>query len=224
VIEISVDAEVLEAAMRRLEKVPYAMQRAIIPAVSEMMQRVRDQLAAYLRSDVPLPDKLAVGAIRLLSVRLQGNSVAGEIVVRSPMIPLIYYDVQPATITARPGMPSRRWPGFTYALRSGERRGSLSRIFGAGLPFVARMPGGHLGVYFRTGSEAKRPSGLWGKGAREVKAHQAIKEDYGPSVQYHIANPQVEQVLINRAEEAFPVILSKYVEQAIATHAEGEKS
>ena len=222
-IEITVDAEELDAAMRRLEKVPYAMQRAIIPAVSELMQRVRGQLADYLRSEVPLPEKLASRAIKLSAVRLDGNRVSGEITVRSPHLPLIHYDVSPAEITARLGLPSRRWPGFSYGLRAGERRRSEDYPHSAGKPFVARMPGGHLGVYYRPGHKSGvRKSGLWGQGGRGLKAHAAIKEAYGPDVQYHIANQDVEQSVMDRAAEAFPIILSRYVEQALARQAAGE--
>jgi hypothetical protein len=221
-IAITVDPAQLDAAMRRLDKVPYAMQRAIIPAVSAMMHEVRGYLAVYLQTEVPLPGKLAVRTIRLSGVRMQDNGAFGEVTVRSPHLPLIHYDVLPADITARLGVPSRRWPGFTYALRSGERRQSKDLVSGAGLPFVARMPGGHLGVYSRPGYRSGvRKSGLWGTGRRGSKPHMAIKELYGPDVQYHVATPNVEQSVIDRATANFPAVLSRYVDQAIAAHASG---
>ncbi|MDR2573269.1 MAG: hypothetical protein LBC94_02800 [Desulfovibrio sp.] len=83
-------------------------------------------------------------------------------------------------------------------------------------PFIARMPGGHLGVYFRTGYQSgARQGGLWGKGKRGAKAHAAIKQLYGPDAQYHVADPAVEQAVIDRAAGVFPSILARYVEQAI---------
>ncbi|MCL2459131.1 MAG: hypothetical protein FWF31_09890, partial [Desulfobulbus sp.] len=148
-IEITVDPAQLDAAMQRLAKVPYALQRAILPAVHEMLRGVADQLADYLESDVPLPAKIARKAIKISGVKLEGDKVTGEVNVRSPHVPLIHYDAQPDSITARPGVASRSWPGFSYSLRTGERRRSENLIKGAGLPFIARMPGGHLGVYFR---------------------------------------------------------------------------
>jgi hypothetical protein len=222
-IELQIDASEIDRAMRRLEKIPYAMQRAVIPAVSEMMRDVADQLADHLESEVPLPAKLSRKAVRVGSVSVRGNVVSGDIKVRSAHLPLIHYDVQPGDITARAGLPSRRWPGFTYALRAGERRQSRDLINGAGLPFIARMPGGHLGVYFRPGYNAGprsggRASGLWGKGSRGEKSHASIKELYGPDVQYHVADPAVEQAVIDRAADTFPVILSRYVEQAITAY------
>jgi hypothetical protein len=215
-IEIRIDASEIDRAMRRLEKVPYALQRAVIPAVAEMMRGMAEHLSDYLESDIPLPAKLSRKAIRIGSVRLQGNAVSGEIVARSAHIPLIDYDAQPNAITARPGLSSRNWPGFTYTLRVGARRQSRDLIKGAGLPFIARMPGGHLGVYFRTGYQSGvRKSGIWGKGGRGEKAHAAIKQLYGPDVQYHIRNPAVEKMVVDYATDAFPIILDRYVEQAI---------
>ena len=215
-IEISIDPAQLDMAMRRLEKVPYALQRAVIPAVSALMRGVADQLADHLESEIPLPVKLARKSVRIGAVNLRGNVVSGEIRVRSAHIPLIHYDAQPGDITARTGLPSRRWPGFSYALRAGERRASKDLILGAGLPFIARMPGGHLGVYFRPGySSGVRQSGLWGKGKRGTRGHAAIKQLYGPDVQYHVADPAVEQAVVSRASGAFPSILARYVEQAV---------
>jgi hypothetical protein len=188
-----------------------------------MLRKSREHLAGRLRSEVPLPEKQVARAVKLSPVRLEGARVFGEITVRGPHIPLIHYDVTPATVTARLGVPSRRWPGFTYALRAGERRRSEDYPHGAGRPFVARMPGGHLGVYYRPGySSGVRQSGLWGKGGRGVKEHAAIKEAYGPDVQYHVADPDVEQMILDRAAETFPAVLSRYVEQALARHEAGE--
>jgi hypothetical protein len=221
-IDIRVDPTQLDAAMRRLENVPYALQHAIIPALSQMMQQVRDQLAGYLRSEVPLPEKLARRAIRLSGVRVAGDGAVGEVTVRSAHIPLIEYDVSPGEITARLGMPSRRWPGFTYSLRAGERRRSEDYPHSAGKPFVARMPGGHLGVYYRPGYKAQGGRGLWGKGKRGIKSHAAIKQIYGPDVQYHVATPEMEQSVLDRARAEFPGILARCVDQALARHAAGE--
>ena len=222
-IRIEIDQSDIDAALRRLEKIPYALQRAVIPAVSEMMQGVKEHLADYLESNVPLPSRLRKQALRVSSVMVRSDTVGGEITVRSAKhIPLIEYDVRPGEITARLGMPSRRWPGFTYGLQGSERRQSKDYIQGAGLPFIARMPGGHLGVYFRPGYQSGvRQSGLWGKGKRGVTAHAAIKQLYGPDVQYHVANPQVEDSIVRNAREVFPMLLSLHVERVLATFGGG---
>lgn len=197
-IEIRIDPSELEEALRRMEGIPYALQRAVYPAVSEVLHGVRDDLTEYVQSDVPLPDKIAKKAIKLSAPRVSDGVVIGEVSVGSATVPLIHYDVQPPEITARPGMRSKKWPGFTYALRTGERRQSSDRGDGVGLPFIARMPTGHVGVYYRTPSQ--------------------MKQAYGPTVQYHVATPEVEQKVIDRANAEFPAILARYVDQAIEAH------
>lgn len=197
-IKITIDPSSLDDAMRRMEGIPYALQRAIYPAVSEVLQGVRDDLVAYVTSDVPLPDKISRKAIKLSAPRMAGDSVIGEVTVGSATVPLIHYDVEPQSITARSGMRSKQWPGFTYSLRAGERRQSSELSGGVSLPFIAKMPTGHVGVYYRTPSQ--------------------MKQAYGPTVQYHVATPEVEQQVVDRANADFPAALAKYVDQAIAAH------
>lgn len=197
-IEITIDPAMLEEAMRRMEGIPYALQRAVFPAVSEILNGVRDELSEHIKTEVPLPDKIAKKAIKLSAPRLYNGTVMGEVGVGSATVPLINYDVQPAEITARPGMRSKQWPGFTYSLRKGDRRQSSELGHGVSLPFIARMPNGHVGVYYRTPSQ--------------------MKQAYGPTVQYHVATPDVEQKIVDNASAAFPVVLARYVDQAIDAH------
>lgn len=197
-IEIRIDATEMDDAMRRMDDIPYALQRAVYPAVAEVLEGVRNDLAGYIKSDVPLPDKIAKKAIKLSPPRASGGVVVGEVAVGSATVPLIYYDVQPLEITARAGMRSKQWPGFTYGLRTGERRESSERSQGISLPFIACMPTGHVGVYYRTPTQ--------------------MKQAYGPTVQYHVATPEVEHKIVKRADTVFPSVLARYVDQAIATH------
>lgn len=207
-IEITINPQEIEKALARLKDVPYAMQRAIYPAVAEVMQGVRNQLAEYLTSDVPIDPKAARKAIKLNQPRQAGDAVIGEVVVRSTMLPLIHYDVQPKEVTARSGSHPRQWPDFTYSLRRGDRRPGRGRIQGASLPFIARMKGGHLGVYFRTGGQT-------------LKGNVQIKQSYGPTVQYHVATPEIEGMFSEQANSRFPEILARYVDQALAGHGGG---
>lgn len=207
-IEITIDPREIEAALERLKEVPYALQRAVYPAVAEVMQGVRNHLAEYLSSDVPLSPKSALKAIKLSQPHISGDAIVGQVVVRSAMLPLIDYDVQPQEITARKGSHPREWPDFTFSLRRGERRPGRSRVQGASLPFIAQMKGGHLGVYFRTGGHTK-------------KGNVQIKQLYGPTVQYHVATPKVEGTFTEQANSRFPAILARYVDQALANFGGG---
>lgn len=207
-IEITIDPREIEAALERLRGIPHALQRAIYPAVGEVMQGVRNHLAGYLSSDVPLSSKSARKAIKLNQPRMAGGSVIGEVVVRSTMLPLIEYGVQPQEVTARPGVNPRNWPDFTFSLRRGDIRAGRSRIQGAGLPFIARMNTGHLGVYYRTGGRTR-------------KGNVQIKQSYGPTVQYHVATPEIEGMFSEQASARFPEILARYVDQTLAGHGGG---
>lgn len=207
-VEIIIDPKEIEAALAKLKDVPYALQRAVYPAVAEVMQGVRNHLAEYLTSDVPIDPGAALKAIKLTQPRQTGDAVIGEVVVRSAMLPLIYYDVQPRAITASQGLHPRQWPDFTFSLRRGDRRAGRSRIQGASLPFIAQMKGGHLGVFFRTGGQTK-------------KGYVQIKQSYGPTVQYHVATPEIESSFSDQGTSRFPEILARYVDQALANFGGG---
>ena len=197
-VEIKIDPKEVERAFKRLEKVPYALQRAILPAVTEVLGGVKSNLAAHLTSEVPLAKKAAGKAVKLGRTSVSGGFIRGEVNVSSRMIPLVDYDAKPQTITARKGVRSSNWPDFTYSLRRGQRRGGRSRIEGISLPFIARMSSGHLGVYYRA-------------------SKTSIKQAYGPTVQYHVATPEVEASFARTAELKFPAVLNRYVEQALAS-------
>ena len=199
-ITIVFDEDLIDQQMRRLEKVPYAVQRALYPAVSEVLRLARSDLASQLTSDIPLPPRLIEKSIRLSQAIARGEGVEGSLSVAGKAVPLINYDVDPQDITARKGMRPKQWPGFTYALRSGQRRQREEmggQQFMSGLPFIARMPGGHLGVYYRT---------VFGQ----------MKEAYGPTMQYHATTPEVERMLRAGAEENFARILPRIVDTVLA--------
>ncbi len=199
-ISITFDAELIERQMQRLAKVPYAVQRALYPAVSEVLRLARTELAGQLVSDIPLPPRLIEKSIKLSQAVARGQGAEGSLTVAGRAVPLINYDVQPQDVTARKGMRSKQWSGFSYSLRAGEQRQreELPGKFRTGLPFIARMPGGHLGVYYRTASQ--------------------LKEAYGPTVQYHATTPEVEQMLRAGAESNFSRILPRIVDTVLAEH------
>ena len=206
-IDIRIDEEDFARAVRQLKGVPYALQKVFIPSVSEVMGHIRDELVSYLDSDVPLPDKALRKAVQLGSVAKAGDTVRGNITVQSKAQPLIYYDVEPQEVTAKPGKRPSQWLDFTFSLRTGERREGKSRTQGIGLPFVAVMPGGHMGVYFRAAFTSKNT----GK--------TSIKQAYGPSIQYHVVTPRVRNMFEKEAESRLPVVLARHVQQTLAVEA-----
>lgn len=201
-IELHFDAREIERQMQRLERVPQAVSRALYPAVSQVVDMARDTLRTQLDADVPLPATLLRQSITSGPVRATNQGVAGVVRVCSRPVRLIDYDVTPQTVTARKGLPSRRWPGFSYALRNNARRMS-AELPTESLPFIAIMhnrgKGGHSGVFQRT---------------RQGK----IKELYGPHVQYHATRPEVEAAVIASAEKDFSRIFPRIVERVLAEH------
>ena len=191
----------LNTTMARIRHIPYAMQRAVMPAVTDMLDQVRNKVANVLDADVPLSAKATAKAIKKSGITVSGGSISGQVIIRSGLLPLIDYEVRPQTMTARKGSRPSAWPDFTYALRIGDRRTgrSLSRPSGCSAPFIARMPTGHLGIYFR------KPDGK-------------LKEKLGPTVQYHIANPSVINGIEAEAEAAFPTILTRHFERVLAEY------
>ncbi|GAB7080873.1 hypothetical protein [Megalodesulfovibrio paquesii] len=200
-IDITFDEALIARQLQRLAGVPYAVQRALYPAVGEVLDCSRTELAAHLVSDVPLPRRVIAKSIRLSQVGASGQNVTGRLTVASRTVPLIYYDVQPQELTARKGARPKQWPGFSFALRTGERREReemLGLQYMRGLPFIARM-GSHLGVYYRGSKNTPR-------------------EAYGPAVQYHATTPEVERLLRVGAEDNMARILPRIVETVLAKH------
>lgn len=195
-VEIIFDSSLIEQTLERLREVPYALQRAVYPAISEVMDGVKDHLADYLTSDIPIDPKMARKALKSQQPRVSGDFILGSVSVSSKMLPLIYYDAQPQSPTAQSGLRPQQWADFTFSLRRGERRAGRSRVQGVSLPFIARMPNGHLGVYYRTTNQ--------------------MKQAYGPTVQYHVTTPEVESAFNDRANNRFPEILNRYADQALA--------
>ena len=207
-LDIRIDETDFDRAMQQLKGIPWAIQKAFVPAVSEVMDHIRSGLVQYLVSEVPLPDKALRKAVQIGQVRKSGETVSGSILVQSKAQPLIHYEVEPEEITARPGKSPHQWPDFTFSLRTGERREGKSRVAGGGFPFIAVMPGGHMGVYFRPGYRS-----------RENENNYAVKQAYGPSIQYHVVTPRVLGMFEEEVESRMPVTLTRHVQQTLAAEA-----
>ena len=205
-IDISISDEDFSRALRQLKGIPYGIQKAMYPAVAETMQHIRKGLVGYLVSEVPLPDGALKSAVKLSQPVHTGGTVSGYVAVRSNAQPLIYYDVEPQTLTAQPGKRPSQWADFTYSLRSGERRAGKERG-GSSFPFIAVMPGGHMGVYFRASFTSRNTGKV------------SIKQAYGPTMQYHVVTPRVREMFERESEERLPVILARQVQQTLAVEA-----
>lgn len=209
-IEIEINQADVDCAVQRMHGIPNALEQALYPAMAEITRDAHANIREAFKSSVPLSDKIINKAIRILPLRQQGGGFVGSISIHSKSVPLIEYETQPAGVTARKGMSSKDWPGFTYALRTGERRESTERLEGLGLPFIAETKTGHVGVFYRTGYRTRDSA--------SGKPTWAIKQAYGPSVQYHFT-PEMEQDVVDIASAALPRVFARFVDQVIAEHA-----
>lgn len=208
-IELDINTDLIAKEMERIQHIPYAIQHALYPAVAEVMDKARSKLAERLDATVSLPVKMVRRSIKAGETRISSERVEVSFSVYSKAIPLIEYDVAPKETTAKKGVRSTEWSGFSYALRDGKRRESSEYLYGAGLPFIAEMPGGHLGVYFRPGYRSKDSA--------SGKPTWAVKQIYGPSMQYHFT-PEMQQELILMASHELPRVLPRFVDQALAEY------
>lgn len=214
-IDVHFDAAVIKKQLDRLKNVPYAVQKALYPAISDALQHTRTTMAEQLTATVPLAPKLIAASIKLSMNFASAHAVEGSVTVLSKAIPLIHYGVTPKTVTAQKGQRPKQWAGFSYTLQNGQTR-TREALIGrqsSGIPFIAHMRNstgkrrngvhyasqsgdGHLGVY------AKTPFGK-------------IKELYGPTLQYHATTPTMEQTLINAAHNRFNRILPHMVDAVL---------
>ncbi|MDL2268871.1 DUF4403 family protein [Desulfosarcina sp. OttesenSCG-928-A07] len=190
-IEFTFDTSEIEHELARIAHVPYAIEKALFPVVSEVVEAARTDLSRRLSKMVALDPKVIKRSVKMSRPLVVENGVRAWINVSSKPIRLIEYDVQPRDVTARRGVASRHWPGFSYALRHGKRMLSES-LMEESLPFITAIPRtGHLGVFRR-----------YSKGISEV---------YGPKLQYHAAAPQIEERVIRGAELHFRELLPRIV-------------
>ncbi|MDL2275147.1 hypothetical protein LJC22_03355, partial [Desulfosarcina sp. OttesenSCG-928-G10] len=120
-IDFTFDTEQIEREMARIAHVPHAIERALFPVVAEVVESARTDLSRRLSGMVAVDPKIIKRSIKMSRPLVRGKGVAASIKVSSKPLRMIDYDVQPREVTARRGMASRRWPGFSYALRSGKR-------------------------------------------------------------------------------------------------------
>ena len=197
-VDITMNTRQINEALQRLSRIPNALQLVVHPAIDESVKGAKSILANYLSSDVPLPSRITKKALRLESISSSGGGTTATLRVRSARVPLIHYDVQPAVVTSAAGTSPQNRPDFSYSLRRGERRQGRDLERHGNTPFIAKMRSGHLGVFYRNAS--------------------GIKEIYGPSVQYHVATPEVTNMFEDEVNQRFPAILSAYVDRVLAEH------
>ena len=207
-IEIHFDQRVIAQQLARLGGAHHNLARAVKSALMATAPQVRAEVLGVLERDITVGRKFvrrAVKAVRHLST-------ASEFRVFSKSLFLNDYELEPREQTARPGMRSKEWPGFTYKLRQGGKTfhsyGTPTGSDGTGsTPFLARTSGGELRVMYR------RNPGHVQRGDDDVFLA------YAPPIQYHAAAPQVEDAARETTMRIFHAHLVRAVDNILAGRA-----
>lgn len=204
-IEIRFDPRLVDEALARLGGMQHNLARAVRAALAATAPQVRREVIGVLARDVTVGNKFVRRAVK--AVRNRGES--SEFRVFSKSLFLDDYELEPRSRTARPGMRSRNWPGFTYRLRRDGRLfhsyGTLTGAHGNGsVPFLAYTSRGALRVMYR-------------RNARNVRAGgENVFLAYAPPIQYHAVAPQVEEAARVTSMRIFHQELDRAVDRILA--------
>lgn len=205
-IEIQFDPHLINEALARLDGVQHNLARAVKSALMATAPQVRTEVLGVLIRDVAVGNKFVRRAVK--AVRNMGDSA--EFKVFSKRLFLDDYELTPREQTARLGVRSKDWPGFTYKLRrSGDTYHSLGTPTGSdgtgSTPFLARTSGGNLRVMYR-----RNP---------EHQGNDDVFLAYAPPIQYHAVAPHVEEAARNTAMRIFHTELERAVDSILAGRA-----
>lgn len=181
-IEFQIDQRELDRALSRLGGVKHEFVFACIEALKVTVPETRRKVLEMLKTDIAIDSGFVRRAVKSIMYR----DTQAQFRVYSKNLLLSDYEVNPSEQTARAGIRSRQWPGFTYKLRNS---GDTYSSFG--------MATGHDG----TGST---PFLAYSTNTGELRVMYRRNKNYGdevliinnaPSIQYHAANPEVEDTV-----------------------------
>lgn len=206
-IEIQIDERRLDAELARLGGMRHNLARAVKAALYATAPQVRLDVLGVLERDIAIGSTFVRRAVK--AVRNMGDTAAFKIFSKSLF--LDDYDLDPREQTARPGVRSKDWPGFTYRLRrDGKQFHSYGTPTGSdgtgGTPFLAPTGRGTLRVMYRRNPDHAR-------GGDDVALA------YAPPIQYHAVAPQVQETARNTAMRIFHKELTRAVDNILAGRA-----
>lgn len=181
-IELQFDRREIDRALRLLDGSQFKLSRAVKLALRRAVPGVRQAVIGTLEQNVIVGHRFIRRAVR--AVRFDAES--GRFNVFSKNLFLDDYELTPREQTARQGMRSKQWPGFSYRLRRGGKTfhslGTLTGTDGTGgTPFLAPTQSGNLRVMYRRSADRATPG-------------KDVFLMYAPSIQYHAAAPEVEEL------------------------------
>ena len=200
-IEIQFDMNEIQRALDRLYGSKKLLSEAVSSALIVTVPEVRKRVIGVLQDKVTVGDKFIKRAVKTSQIQ----AGLGQFRVVSKRLFLDDYELSPRVQTAKPGMQSRNWPGFSYKLRKdGKTYHSFDTPTGSdgtgSKPFIAMTSKDTLRVMYR------RNSGHIDEGERDVYLA------YAPPIQYHAVAPEVEEA----ARETSMHIFTEALERAVS--------
>lgn len=206
-IEIQIDQRQIAAELARLGGVQHNLARAVKAALMATAPKVRADVIGVLERDITVGKKFVRRAVK--AVRSMG--AGAEFKVFSKSLFLDDYELEPREQTARLGVRSKEWPGFTYRLR---RDGKLFHSYGTptgsdgtgSTPFIAPTARGTLRVMYRRNPD-------------HAQGGDDVFLAYAPPIQYHAVAPQVQETARNTAMRIFHQELTRAVDNILGGRA-----
>lgn len=206
-IEIHFDQRVIDRELARLGGSKHRLAHAVKMALQATAPQVRATVLTTLEKDVAVGSRFIKRAVKAV----QNLGESSRFRVFSKNLFMDDYELTPMEQTARLGVPSREWPGFTYRLRKGGKEfhsfGTPTGGSGTGsVPFIAKTASGRLRVMYRRSADRAAPG-------RDVFLA------YAPSIQYHAVAPDVEEAARETTMRIFHKELARAVDEMLAGRA-----
>lgn len=160
-------------------------EKVIVRALNKTATTVRAEASKEIRKDYNLKAKVIKDQITIN--RANRTTLTAVIVASGKPIPLIEFEARP-TATHTGG---RRGSNVTVKVK---RRRLVVRD-----AFIATMPGGHVGIFKRTGKF----------GRRKNPRLERIKQRFSISLPTAFTNKAVTEALVRAAQKRFPVVMEQ---------------
>lgn len=205
-IEIRFDQRVIDRELARLGGSKHRLAHAVKMALQATAPQVRATVLTTLEKDVAVGSRFIKRAVKAV----QNLGETSRFRVFSKNLFMDDYELTPMEQTARLGVPSREWPGFTYRLRKGGKEfhsfGTPTGSSGTGsVPFIAKTSSGRLRVMYR-------------RSGRQEPGKDVFLA-YAPSIQYHAVAPDVEEAARETTMRIFHKELARAVDEMLAGRA-----
>lgn len=203
---IRLDIGIKEETLRRVEKVlagvPKGAQRAMANAINRGLAKARTEAKKGARKVYTVKAGAFSESVYVQVKKASAGDLAGHISFNGNKLPLYKFQVTP------------RSPGSRKAVYVSVKKGSGGTSKHG---FIAGMPGGHIGMFSRTGEQGIEKRKSKTRDGKGNKHSETIKERMGLAVPQMVGNEEVVRRLEKEAQE----MVDKRVEHEISRILDG---